>query len=373
MSFINKIMCLAVVFTAIGGMVLAWQNHAAAPEISLFVLGGLCILALAGTIFALSLAARARQETAKLSLLFENAFDRLEHRHDSDHARLVMTIAALDARSSHREATGSLTKESSIINGIRPSQQSSLLKISDFPQQVKRAALLESAFDERPLADAVELKKLSLSLEPIFKMPSADVQGYLAFAHVGEHDIRRLAAKSTVNRRAFEYQLLFAAAKAARQLLANVPRQSQIFCSIGQASLREPKSLDAIIDLFEAQPVLKETLILLVSCNDLQDVDVNAFGRLQRAGIHLAIEGLPERVDVLRHFQGGYWFVSAADVTALPTAEYAQNYRHNAEIHKLTLVALEGGDEAELVELIDLNLALVTSRYLSPPRAVRDS
>lgn len=346
----------------------------------MLILGGLCVLALAGTVLALTLAARARQETAKLSLLFENAVDRLERRHDSDHARLVMTLAALDARSSHRQTDDARTKEVILINEITPNRLTPLLKTSTIvshrfngARQSKNDALGVSAYDEHPLTQALTTKKLPLSLEPIFEMPSAEVRGYLAFALVGGHNIRRLAAKSTVSHEDFEYQLLFAAAKGARQLLANTPGQSQVFCSITQVSLQNTKSLDAIINLFEAQPALKKALILLVSCKDLQDVTSAAFDKMRRAGIHLAIEGMPESIDLLRHFTGSYWFVSAVEITGQPMAEYTQKYRHNAEIQQLTLVALEGGDEARLVELIDLNVSLVTSQYLSPPRAVRDS
>ena len=380
MSLFNKIGGLVVICVTIGGMVLAWQNYRTAPEISLLILSCLCVLAVAGTMVALSLVTRARQDTAKLSLLFENAIDRLEQRHDGDHARLVMTLAALDLRSSNRLTNSDLTKETLRINDMAPLQSAMIVKkaaranrASSSKKNGEYNALTGTAHDERPFADAVNSKKLSLSLQPIFEMPSAQVRGYLAFAQVGGHNIRRLKTGSIVNLGEFEYQLLFAAAKAARQILANVPGKSQLFCSIGHAALRETKSLDAIIQLFEAQRVLKETLVLLIASEGLRDVSSAVFDRLKRAGILLSVEGMPDSVDILRHCKGSYWFVNADDIIALPMTEYAQQYRHNAEINKLTLVALEGGTEAELVELIDLNVALVTSQYLSPPRLVRDA
>lgn len=373
-GFINKIIGLAVLCAAVGAVVLAWHYHTTAPEISLLVLGCLCVLALAGAIVALWLAARAQKDATNLSLQFESAIDRLELRHDGDHARLVMTLAALDARSSGRQIENNEVKSSRIINNIDvPLLKNTDLSNDDFQGRRRgdNSAKAHAASEERALADVLATGKLRLSLEPIFKMPSAEVRGYLAYAHLEGRNTRRVPANSTANNADFDYQLLFAAAKAARQILSSVPHRSQVFCSLGKASLHEPKSLNAIFSLFEAQPTLKEALVLLASARDLQGAAGTTFDRMRRDGIHLAIEGMPESLDLLRHFDGGYWFVNAPDITAMTIAEFTQKYRQNSEIYNLTLIALEGGDEAQLVELIDLNVELVTSHQLSPPREVR--
>ncbi len=344
----------------------------------MLILGGLCVLGLAGAIIAFALAARARQETAKLSLLVENAVDRLERRHDGDHARLVMTLAALDARSSNREGEDSKAEEPILINEIRAARSTTTLKkiapansLSDAKAGGKDENLLKPNYDEQLLFDAVIANKLPLSLEPIFEMPSADVRGYLAFAQVGGRNTRRLAAKTKVNRVEFDYQLLFAAAKAARQLLSHVPAKSSLYCSIGAASLNERAALNRIIHLFEAQPNLKDALILLVANDDIAQIKDGAFETFRSVGIHLGIEGMPESSDIFRYCKGGLWFVNASEIASIPAAEFTKNYRETAAAHELTMVALEGGDEAELIDLIDLNISLLTSKHLSPPRLVR--
>jgi EAL domain len=379
-SFVNKIGGLAVICAAIGGVVLAWQNHTSAPEISMLILGGLCVLGLAGAIIAFALAARARQETAKLSLLVENAVDRLERRHDGDHARLVMTLAALDARSSNRDGNLDKPEEPILINEINASRSKTVPKklipansSSDAKGRGKGAGVPKIDYDERQLLEAVTAKKLPLSLQPIFEMPSADVRGYLAFAQVGSRDIRHLAAKTKLNRVDFDYQLLFATAKAARQILTRVPAKSPLFCTISGASLNDAASLARIVALYEAQPILQDTLILLVASEDFAQIKEAAFDTLRLGGIHMCIEGIPANSDAFRHSDSGYWFVNASDAASMSATEFKKSYGELATAHNMKLVALEGDEEAQLVDLIDLNISLLTSRHLSPPRLVRDA
>ncbi len=65
-------------------------------------------------------------------------------------------------------------------------------------------------------------------------------------------------------------------------------------------------------------------------------------------------------------------FPKAADIFTLPRAKFIEDYRGNAINHGLVLVALDGGEVADLIDVIDLNVSYVTSKYLSAPRLVRD-
>lgn len=376
MGFVNKIGGLAIVCAAIGAVALAWTNHTTAPEISLLVLSCLCVLAVAGVMVALALVAKTRQETAKLSRLFEDAVDRMERRHDSDHARLVMTLAALETRNTNRTATDDVIKYDRAINEIRPPVSASPVKNAMSPDDRivgKEPVSGDKLYSKRQIASALSGKNIELSLEPIFEMPTAEVRGYIAFAHIEGGVIRRLAASTDPDSAEFEYQLLFASAKAIRQVMANVPDQTKLFCSISVASLHEAKWLDAIMALYSAQPILKDRLVLLIASEGLQDESSAALDGLERAGIHLAIEGMPERLDFLRKCKGGHWFINAAEIIALPAAEFRQKYRYNVDTLELSLVALEGGNDSQLIELLDINVTLATSKHLSPPRLVRTS
>jgi hypothetical protein len=145
-----------------------------------------------------------------------------------------------------------------------------------------------------------------------------------------------------------------------------------LFCSISSTSLNDQKYLNQIIGLFEAQEVLKDVLFLLVACEELTQIKGAAFDTLRRAGVRIGIEGMLENIDFLRYCDGSYWFVNATDIASMAAAEFTKNYYEIASAHDMNLVALEAGGEAQLVDLIDLNISLLTSKHLSPPRLVRN-
>jgi hypothetical protein len=155
--------------------------------------------------------------------------------------------------------------------------------------------------------------------------------------------------------------------------LTRVPAKSPLFCTISGTSLHDAACLAQIVALFDAQPVLKDTLILLVASEDIAQIKEGTFSTLRRSGILMCIEGMPTNFEAFRNFEGGHWFTNASDTASMSATQFKKSYGELAAAHNMKLVALEGDNEAQLIDFIDLNINLLTSRHLSPPRLVRDA
>jgi cyclic-di-GMP phosphodiesterase TipF (flagellum assembly factor) len=237
------------------------------------------------------------------------------------------------------------------------------------------------------LHEAVKSASLELHLQPIVDLHSHKPVYYetmLRLKGVDEHyvDPRQLAetAKTENLLAAMDFQHLFDAVRMLRAL-DKMGKKAGLLCSVTRSTLNSTAAFDEMLSFLKANKSLSKWLIIEVLQSDWDNLDNTGLQRLAQIvdlGYFLAL-GNVRRFDIdgaYLHFVGFRFVKVSVAVLFSDSAEggvAAHPAIFSAEMERcgIAIIACQIAREAEVLDLIDLDLPLGQGDHFSAPRPVK--
>lgn len=243
--------------------------------------------------------------------------------------------------------------------------------------------------------DALEAGRVDLHLQPVVSLPQRKTYFYESFSRLRDADGRIImpsewlgVAESAGLVSAIDNLLLFRCVQIVRRLSAR-ERKVGIFCNVAPSSFADEAFFPQFLDFMRRNSDLAGSLIFEMGLSSFAargHVAARNMARLADFGFRFSIDKVDDLdLDVADMQRTGVKFVKVSGDTLVDSLKSrgalgiaaapgvaAEDYAALLAKHGIELIAEKVEDEATVVELLDLDLALAQGHLFGPPRPIRE-